>query len=204
MQKIARELNLSETVFVLPPQRPGSLARLRIFTPNAELPFAGHPTIGAATYLRESRAPGERFVLDEGVGPVAIRAEDEAGGPMLWLTTPPVELGAPGDAAAYALAIGAEIEALDPRVAPRTASAGNPFHYVALRDGAAVDAAVCDPRALAALGPSSGIFVFAPGGGSDGGIGVYARMFAPNHGIAEDPATGSATDRSPRSCSTPG
>src|SRR3546814_18341248 len=80
MQRIAREFNLSETVFVLPPTDSGALHRARIFTPMVELPFAGHPTIGAACLLAElglvPKDPDAEFVLEEGIGPVRIRSEE--------------------------------------------------------------------------------------------------------------------------------
>src|SRR5579863_1618899 len=80
MQKIARETNLSETTFVFPADRPGSAARVRIFTPAKEMMFAGHPTVGTAWVLRdEGIVPQDlrAFVLDENVGPVDVRVDDE-------------------------------------------------------------------------------------------------------------------------------
>src|SRR4051812_14559375 len=78
MQRIARELNLSETAFFVPPTRPGCVRRVRIFTPRAEMRFAGHPTIGSAfVLLDEGIAPAQssHFMLDELIGPIAIRVE---------------------------------------------------------------------------------------------------------------------------------
>src|SRR5687767_7237731 len=76
MQSIAREFNLSETVFVFAPADPGSRARLRIFTPGRELPFAGHPTVGTAVLLGILDGGGDRaFILDEQIGPVLCRVE---------------------------------------------------------------------------------------------------------------------------------
>src|SRR5260370_22654496 len=92
MQAIARELNLSETVFVLPATRPDCAARLRIFTPFRELPFAGHPTVGTSFVLLDTGViPNgtERFVLEEAIGPVPVRAEPGEH-PLIWLTTPPI------------------------------------------------------------------------------------------------------------------
>src|SRR5271156_150550 len=92
MQQIARELNLSETVFLLPSTRPDCAARVRIFTPAKEMEFAGHPTIGSAyILLDEGRIPKgtERFIVEENVGPIPISVDS---GPCvkLWLTAPPV------------------------------------------------------------------------------------------------------------------
>jgi trans-2,3-dihydro-3-hydroxyanthranilate isomerase len=194
MQRIAREMNLSESVFVFPPARPDAAAALRIFTPAAELQFAGHPTIGTAFVLHATGALGKgrrAFVLEEGIGPVPVRIDPEE--PFTaWLTTPPVSFETqfddrPGVAAALGLSAGDLYDGAPVQVV----SAGNPFLYVALRDEAAVDRASLDARAIRALAgevAASGVYVFAVRAN-----GVYARMFAPEHGIVEDPATGSAT-----------
>jgi trans-2,3-dihydro-3-hydroxyanthranilate isomerase len=110
MQSIAREFNLSETVFVQLPQNQENRARLRIFTPAVELPFAGHPTIGTAVLLNRIDGGSARtFVVEEGVGPVSCTTEsidDERGRARFQLTRQPEELEAPGDAQAMALALG--------------------------------------------------------------------------------------------------
>ncbi len=194
MQRIAGELNLSETTFVLPAERPGSAARVRIFTPRYEMVFAGHPTIGTAWVLRErglvDRAARE-FVLEEKVGPVRVRV-DAGDAPMLWLTTPPIAMGRTYERAQCARALGlAEADLLE-GVPCRLATAGNPNLYVALRDPAAVDRIEVDGaemRTLLASEPEATcVFAFAPTA-----EGAYSRMFAPEHGVPEDPATGSAT-----------
>ena len=99
MQKIARELNLSETTFVVPATRRDCAAGVRIFTPVRELPFAGHPTIGASFVLMDEGlvdSNSERFVLEEKVGPVSIRV-DRSERPLIWLRTPPIIEGATFD-----------------------------------------------------------------------------------------------------------
>src|SRR5258708_38491316 len=91
MQRIAREMNFSETTFVLPPDDPQHAARVRIFTPTSELPFAGHPTIGTAWVLaNEGLVPGGalEFVLEEGVGPVRARGVTGPGGLAFWMPHP--------------------------------------------------------------------------------------------------------------------
>ena len=89
MQAIAGEMNLSETVFVLPPTHGRDAARLRIFTPRRELPFAGHPTIGAARWLADNRELGDAFSIEEQIGRIAIRCDRDAEGErVFWLTTP--------------------------------------------------------------------------------------------------------------------
>jgi len=200
MQRIARELNLSETVFVSAPDGPDALASVRIFTPMQELRFAGHPTIGTAFVLTElGRVPpdAQSIVLSEGVGPVPVRLERRADPFLGWLRTPPITFGRTFDPEACARASG-----LSPSVLldapPQIVSAGNPFLFVALRDPGMVDSVALDLAALERAVPpteTTGHFVFAPvqGGGGGSGGGAYSRMFAARAGIAEDPATGSGT-----------
>jgi trans-2,3-dihydro-3-hydroxyanthranilate isomerase len=197
MQAIARELNLSETVFVLPAGRADCAVRLRIFTPSREMPFAGHPTVGTAWVLLDQGmvARGtDRFMVEEGVGPVPVRVDAEG---LIWLTTPAIAYGRTYDAEACAAALGlARSDLLE--VAPQWVSAGNPTIFVAVRDREAVDRAqleVAGLRGMIASGAGSGesgagacVFVFAPVE-----TGAYSRMFAPELGIVEDPATGSST-----------
>ncbi|MFZ0032352.1 MAG: PhzF family phenazine biosynthesis protein [Candidatus Cybelea sp.] len=194
MQRVAREMNLSETTFILPAESEGDATRVRIFTPARELPFAGHPTIGTAYVMRMLGivpAGAKRFVLHENVGRVPIRVDD-GDDPILWLTTPPMtRLGEfAAEACARALSLSSERLAAD--VPCEQLSAGAPLIFVAVKDRAAVDDAEVDSAAFAALmregkAPSP-IFVFAATE-----RGAYSRMFAPVLGIVEDPATGGAT-----------
>ncbi len=192
MQKIARELNLSETVFFTAPSRPEFASRLRIFTPSRELPFAGHPTIGASfVLLSESIVPSGccNFVLEEGVGPVPIRVEPGRR-PLIWLTTPRITFGQTYDPAVCAQALGLEPADLL-EAAPQFVSAGNPTVFIGLKTKEAVDRASLDSSGMRAIkgdGEWMCVFVFARVA-----AGAYSRMFAPEYGIAEDPATGSAT-----------
>jgi trans-2,3-dihydro-3-hydroxyanthranilate isomerase len=193
MQKIAKEMNLSETTFVVPPTRPGCVARVRIFTPTREMIFAGHPTVGTAfVLLDEAVVPkgNDRFVLDEKVGPVPIRVEP-GDRPLVWLTTPPITFGALFDRAACAQALGLDAgDLLD--LTPQLVTAGNPNIYIPLKDKAAVDRAWVDLAGMRTIKKGMDeaicVFVFTPT--PDG---AYSRMFAPEHGVAEDAATGSAT-----------
>ena len=193
MQRIARELNLAETAFVLPPTRSDCAARVRIFTPAKEMMFAGHPTIGTAfVLLDEGLVPGKAgdFLLEENIGPVPIRVEAGAR-PMLWLKTPSIEVGRCYDPALCASVLGlATQDLLD--IPPQLLSAGNPTILVALRDKAAVDRASLDLTGMRQLRGSDSelacVFVFTPTA-----QGAYSRMFAPEYGVAEDPATGSST-----------
>ena len=190
MQRIAREMNLSETVFVFPATRKDATARLRIFTPYRELPFAGHPTVGTSFILFDEGASplsDGGFVLEEPIGPVPVRI-DRGDPPMFWLTTPPIRDGAVFDRAACAALVGLSLDdTLD--VQPQLLDAGNPTLLVALRDQDAVDRAWLDGRAARMLRSEPFcVFVFAPAP-----AGAYSRMFAPDYGVSEDPATGSST-----------
>ena len=193
MQKIAKEMNLSETTFILPPTNPDCAARVRIFTPGSEMMFAGHPTIGTAYVLATIAAippDANEFLLEEGIGPVPVRLEREER-MMIWLTTPPIsELGV-YDPALCADALGVAKNDLLP-VPPQIVTAGNPNLYIALKDKEAVDRAYLDTAGMRLLEPSNDerfcVFVFTPTS-----QGAYSRMFAPAHGVPEDPATGSAT-----------
>src|SRR5258707_1040397 len=95
MQKIARELNLTETAFVLPATRSDCAARVRIFTPSKELPFAGHPTVGTAFVLLQKGIVSSRcheFLLEEEFGPIPLRIETGTP-PLIWLRTPAIHEG---------------------------------------------------------------------------------------------------------------
>lgn len=199
MQAIAREFNLSETVFVLKPQEEESRARLRIFTINHELPFAGHPTVGAAVLLaiRDGVATSTDFVLEENVGPVAchvsVKSERSGSATFTVPRIPEIIDAAPMSREACAQALGLDTSDIGfDDYGPVIASAGVPF--------------VCVPLAsrssLARISPSAARLISTFGGGADSvyvfcrdedGEGDFrARMFAANMGIDEDPATGSA------------
>jgi trans-2,3-dihydro-3-hydroxyanthranilate isomerase len=191
MQKIARELNLAETVFVLPATRKDCAARIRIFTPTKEMAFAGHPTVGAAfVLLQENIVPRDssNFILEEQVGPVRLRVE--AGRrPLIWLQMPPVREEKFYDSAVCARALRLEPQELLP-MSPQRLSAGNSTLIVAAKDKAAVDRAWLDSAGLKTLkggeNESFCVFLFALTSG-----GTYSRMFAPEYGIPEDAASGS-------------
>jgi trans-2,3-dihydro-3-hydroxyanthranilate isomerase len=194
MQKIARELNLSETTFVVPATRAGCAVRVRIFTPTREMTFAGHPTVGTSfVLLDEGIVPAgtEHFALDEKVGAVPIRLERGGARPLIWLRTPPIQEDRTFDRAVCAEALGlANSDLLE--IAPQLLSAGNPTLFIALKNKEAVDRAWLDLSRYDALKGNYSepicIFVFAPTA-----EGAYSRMFAPGHGVTEDPATGSST-----------
>lgn len=194
MQRIAREFNLSETTFIVPGAAKGEGTRVRIFTPNFEMEFAGHPTIGTAYVMRRLGIvahDAESFTLDENVGPVKVRV-DRGDDPLLWLTTPPIRTVRTFTHEECAAAIGLSPSDLLPDVPCELLTAGNPTIFVALKDAATVDRAAIDSVAIFALAEQTGmptvIFPFAPVPG-----GAYSRMFAPELGVTEDPATGSST-----------
>lgn len=196
MQRIAREFNLSETVFVQKPTRPGALVRARIFTPIEELPFAGHPTVGTACLLAElGIAPaGEEidFVLDEGIGPVAVRVRRSGAAPtyaeLSVAQAPSFGSGAP-DAEAIAHILGlAPADIGYAQEGPRQVSCGLPFLLVPLRAPELLAGIEVDFLRLAALlkyCDAHSVYVYARGYEQE----IRARMFSP--GIGEDPATGS-------------
>jgi trans-2,3-dihydro-3-hydroxyanthranilate isomerase len=199
MQTIAREFNLSETVFVFPPAEKQHRARLRIFTPGRELPFAGHPTVGTAVLLGrlDGGTDARAFVLEEKVGPVACRVEPSADGGRATFDLPrlPAQDGEVADAATLAKAL--SLAPGDLGFADYTASrwsAGNPFTVVPVRGLDAI--ARCRPDLAhfdAAFGGGDFCAPFVVcGETAEAGNTFHARMFAPGVGVAEDPATGSA------------
>ncbi|WP_425107123.1 PhzF family phenazine biosynthesis protein [Ancylobacter sp.] len=199
MQAITREFNLSETVFILPPQDEANRARLRIFTTSHELPFAGHPTVGAAVLLalRDGVTTSDDFVLEENVGPVAchvaVRSERSGSATFTVPRIPEILDAAPMTREACAQALGLDTSDIGfDGYGPVIASAGVPFVCVPL----------ASRSALARISPSAARLISTFGGGADSvyvfcrdedGEGDFrARMFAANMGIDEDPATGSA------------
>jgi trans-2,3-dihydro-3-hydroxyanthranilate isomerase len=198
MQAMAREFNHPETVFVLAPREADHRARLRIFTPLQELPFAGHPTVGTAVFigLRDGAGAGREFVLEEGIGPVRCALEACTGGhgrarfivPQL-----PAAAGAVSDHATIAAALGvepAEIGFGDFR--PARWSAGIEFTFVPVAGLAAIARCRPDPACFdGAFGAGGAAYVFC-GETIEPAHCFHARMFAPGMGIPEDPASGSA------------
>jgi trans-2,3-dihydro-3-hydroxyanthranilate isomerase len=181
LQALAREFHLSETVFILPPTQPGATYRARIFTPEAELPFAGHPSVGAAvTQLRRGVfGPGEVWQeCAAGVVPIVVEATGRA-----TLTGGTPSVGEPLEPGPLLAAVGlTEADFAGP--APRVASCGLEWTYLSVRPDAV---ARCVPSSAA--GPGAMISVFA---WDEGRRSAHARVFATGSGVPEDPATGSA------------
>ena len=198
MQAIAREFNFSETTFVFPDEASADRRRVRIFTPGAELDFAGHPTIGTACalvmhgYLDADLGAPARLILEENVGPVAVEVERRDGvfqGALTLEGEIEMPSGAPSAAEAAAALT------LAPADVRQTffAGVGLPFCFVELGSQAAVDRATIDRPAWArvlARSWSPHVYLFA--GRLEHGGSLYARMFGPALGVEEDPATGSA------------
>lgn len=199
MQAIAAEFGYSETTFVLPPDDPRHAARVRIFTPRAEIGFAGHPTVGTALVLAWTGAvpvpaEGAAIVLEEGAGPVPveIRAEDGRATAAEFVAPVAARAGAPVDPGPVAHALGLDPAdlAAEPGL-PCVASTGVPFLCVRLVGLDALARARLDPTAVLPGEAADGVLLFTTATGS-AGHDLRARMYAPRHGIAEDPATGSA------------
>lgn len=194
MQAIAREMNLSETTFVLPrdpgtEQREG--VRVRIFTVQEELPFAGHPTLGTAFVLRGNSGVSQ-ILLDLKVGKVPVKFEDAAGKPCFGeMRQVDPEFGAIHDRDAVARACGLELDAIDASLPIQTISTGLPFTIVPLRSLKIIRALTINyPGANEYLQRSEGkFFYFVSRETVDPAARLHARMLF--HG-GEDPATGSA------------
>jgi trans-2,3-dihydro-3-hydroxyanthranilate isomerase len=194
MQTYARELNFSETTFVLPPRKAGHTHRVRIFTPTMEVAFAGHPNIGTAVALAKEQSGGA-FMFDEDVGTVRITASIDGDRGFAELTLERAAEIRPAAIAPTRLAAMLSLpeDSIDPLPA-FFAGVGLPFLIVPLKDAASVATARLDPGILKTVLPpgswSRDAYIvagdFAPGGH------LKARMFAPVDGVPEDPATGSA------------
>jgi trans-2,3-dihydro-3-hydroxyanthranilate isomerase len=201
MQAVAREMNFSETTFVLPPERPDTDARLRIFTPGSELPMAGHPTIGSTFALARTGviAPGAaRFVFGLGTGPTPVALTwREADLTFAWMTQLlPVFQEPLAERELAASALGLALSDLAPDLPVQVVSCGVPFLFVPIATRRAVDAAVLDPgrydRLMSQSPDANGLFLFTPEPAVDRAT-AYSRMFAPDIGVTEDPATGIAS-----------
>lgn len=202
MQAVARELNLSETVFVFPPDNPAHTRRLRIFTPGTELPFAGHPTIGTAHLLAaigEVPLDGAEtpIVFEEGVGPIPVTIRASEGRPVSaqFSAARMPERGPPTPSIADI----ADLLSLDPddiadTPPPAAVSCGVPFLFVMVSSLDALARAQVRhdawERTLERYWAPDVYLLARSGNGTD--VTVRARMFAPSMGIAEDPATGAA------------
>jgi len=180
MQAIAKELHLSETTFVLPPSSAAADHRVRIFTPDAELPFAGHPTLGTAFVLAEGKDGNMR--LEEGVGVIRVTLSEG----FVQMEQPlPAFSGTTINRKQAADALGLAVEEVRSDVPIQVGSSGVPFLFVPLANLKAVR------RARRPGGIEGNVYVFAMSGERSGSH-AHGRMFAEGLGVSEDPATGGA------------
>ncbi len=202
MQALAREMNFSESTFVTAPEVAGAVRRVRIFTPQREIPMAGHPTVGT-TWVLASR--GE-IALDSacvdatlqlGIGPVTVSIETAEGRPQfVWMTHRAAEFGAiRRDRARIARALGISAADIRDDLPIQIASTGIRFVFVPLKTLDALARCAPNEAALSKLfkagEPRLPVHMFVVN--ASGEFGVRARMFAPHtDGIPEDPATGGA------------
>lgn len=197
MQQIAREINFSETTFILSPRPKHGGYDVRIFTPTKELPFAGHPTLGTAFVLQQSvlRAIVPQITLNLGVGPIPVTLTYEGEQPTeLWMQQNPPLFGEILAATAIAPVLNLDVADLDARFPVQVVSTGIPFLIVPLRSLAALQRIRVNVESLNQLMASRStkeVFVFCPEVRHAENH-FSARMFAPLLGIPEDPATGSA------------
>ena len=206
MQAIAAEFNLAETTFVLPPRDPAHAAQVRIFTPRAEMPFAGHPSIGTAFVLARAgesygrRISGDHLAFEMIAGLVDIGIVRENGQVVATRLTAPQPLNFGEEIPIETVAAACSLKPADFKTSvhlPRVASCGAPFLFAELASREALASAAARPEVFARDFPrdrTTGLhlYVQADEGAKLQGCDIQARMFAPQHGIPEDPATGSA------------
>ena len=208
MQQVAREMNLSETVFVLPPRDEKALRRLRIFTPARELPFAGHPVVGTWNALaREGVVPlpeggtgWTRVDQEVGIGLLPVDVEFQNGQPVRVVMTQGkfeahAEVVDTGERAEIARGLGLAPEDLDEHLPVQTISTGIPVLAVPLRSLEALGRCRVNEASLSSAYRRVGAlscYAFTRETMDGGASEAHARLFAPDDGIAEDPATGSA------------
>ena len=202
MQIIAKELNLSETTFVLSPKDPNNTFHVRIFTPGKELPMAGHPTVGTAFVLAREKMfewSGDHAEIrfEEGVGVIPVSLQFSGGSPGMITMTQPLPSFGPEihDIDAIAQMLSLEPDDIDSRFPVEVVSCGVPFLFVPLSSLDAVHKIQVSADAVSRILDPYGtheVFVFTRDVEHEGST-VHSRMFAPGIGITEDPATGGAS-----------
>ncbi len=202
MQAIAAEFNLAETTFVLPPKDPAHTAEVRIFTPKAEMPFAGHPNVGTAFVLARAgqsyghTVAGDRLVFEEKAGLVRMDLTHEAGVVAATRLAAPVPLSIGEEIALEIVAEACSLNSEDIEVAvhrPCIASCGVPLVFAELKSRALLAQAAVRTEILARHLPMEravGIHLYVAA--QEHGVEIQSRMFAPLVGVPEDPATGGA------------
>ena len=185
MQNIARELNHSETTFIQRAENGGD-ARVRIFSQNSELPFAGHPTLGTAYIMAQSRPGKTRLVLEEKVGPISVTLDKRADGLFVEMTQKEPVFGAKADPKVLAEVMGFGVDEIDSRYAPQMVSTGSNFLIVPLKSVSTLAKLTLGhtfPEAFRTRFSGSGYYVVT------GEAEIESRMMGAS---SEDPATGSA------------
>jgi trans-2,3-dihydro-3-hydroxyanthranilate isomerase len=204
MQAIAREFNYSETTYVLPPEDENNTRKVRIFTPVAEIPFAGHPNVGTAVALAHLDELGEvftgqRILFEEAAGAVSVFLRGNGGKIDAAEFIAPVinqfEDEIPAEEAASALGLAPD-KIVSEHHEPRVMSLGIRFLYVELKDLEALAASEAAPGPVTRISAArglDGVFAYARiKNGSENGFDIRARVYAPVHGVMEDPPSGSA------------
>src|SRR6266480_3257855 len=207
MQAIAHEFNYSETIFVFPPVQSAHTRRVRIFTPNVELPFAGHPTVGCAFVLAAIGAipldgGDTRIVLEEGVGPIPVLIRVRDGKPVFAQLTSAMlpeikDRPPPPETLCEILSLEPSHIVADDMIEPEAISAGVPYLFIPLKkpemlSWVRVDAMKWEQALRDYWAPEMYVFSTEDWSNIFEGGHIRARMFAPALGIGEDPATGSA------------
>jgi len=197
MQTITREFNLSETIFVQTPDNPGHTAKVRIFCPACELPFAGHPTVGCAILLAEMAHEGDfecEITLEEVAGLVPVnvrRSGDDITAEFVAPVLPKRASGTPPTIAEAADALNLKPDDIGfGQHVPMHWQGGPDFLYIPIASRKALQKACAGTsfQIMTATASTQSVYLYCPEG-----AGYAARMFAPEHGMPEDPATGSAS-----------
>jgi trans-2,3-dihydro-3-hydroxyanthranilate isomerase len=195
MQAIANEFNLSETTFVLPAKNPAHTAEVRIFTPKFEMPFAGHPNVGTAFVVGQSHKAGDRLVFEEKAGLVPLELLRDGVAIVGARLTAPQLLKRGEDVSTEIVAEACSISANNIDInnhRPCVAGCGTVFIFAEVKTRRVLEAAQPRGDIFARNFPvdgATGIHLYLRDGGE---VDIRSRMFAPLHGVNEDPATGSA------------
>ena len=194
MQAIAAEFNYAETTFVMPPRDPKNTAHVRIFTPRAEMPFAGHPNVGTAFVLaRLGRVTADKLIFEEKAGLVPMDLMREGGSIVATRLAAPQPLALGEDIAPAIVAEATGLKPSDIVGRPVIASTGNNFLFAEVTSRTVLKEAAYNIDAFTKHLPMArtvGVHLYVEA--KEEGVEIQSRMFAPLYGVPEDPATGSA------------
>jgi len=197
MQKIAREVNFSETAFILKDEESRGGFNVRIFTPKEELPFAGHPTLGTAFIIQQEilKEPVKEVILNLKIGPIPVAFTYRGEGPdIIWMKQVKPRFGRTLDAGQVAPVLGLRADEVDTKFPLQEVSTGMPFIIVPLKTLEALKRCRIGLEKLSALikdTEAKAILAFCPETYSSQND-LNVRVFADYYGVPEDPATGSA------------